>query len=170
MDVQIGLGSEVTGNEVPENRSDQVRSDRGPNWMYRSVLWPEWPRIEVPEDHRSLLDNYAPLLTKTNKTSRTAPTPWITTEILNLKPALRRLELTYIVSHSITDFKLLRSATNHYHKLISAPRSHSTPRLSTPHPTLELFGKNLTQNCKSLPTHIISSGCPISATCHLLLW
>ena len=41
---------------------------------------------------RSLLDHHASLLAKTNKSSRTAPTPWITTEILSLKSARRRLE------------------------------------------------------------------------------
>ena len=62
-----------------------------------------------------------PLLTKT-KTSRTAPTPWITTEILSLKSARRRLERTYIASHSIFDLKLLRSATNRYHKFIAVTK------------------------------------------------
>ena len=45
---------------------------------------------------RLLLDHHAPFLTKTNKSSRTAPTPWITPEILSLKSARRRLERTYI--------------------------------------------------------------------------
>ena len=49
---------------------------------------------------RSLLDNYAPLLIKSNQSSRTVPTPWITTEILNLKIASRRLEyLTLYFRH-----------------------------------------------------------------------
>ena len=48
----------------------------------------------------SLLDHHSPLLTKNNKSCRTAPTPWITTEILSLKSARRRLERTYIASHS----------------------------------------------------------------------
>ena len=69
---------------------------------------------------RSLLDHHAPLLTKTNKSSRTAPTPWITPEILSLKSARRRLEHTNIASHSIFDLKLLRSFTNRYHKFIAA--------------------------------------------------
>ena len=63
-----------------------------------------------------------PHLTKTNKSSRTAPTPWITTEILSLKSARRRLERTYIASHSIFGLKLLRSVTNRYHKFIAAAK------------------------------------------------
>ena len=70
---------------------------------------------------RSLLDHHAPLLTKTNKSSRTAPTPWITPEILSLK-SRRRLERTYIASHSIFDLKLLWSSTNRYHKFIAAAK------------------------------------------------
>ena len=48
---------------------------------------------------RSQLDHHDPLLTKTNKSSRTTPTPWITLEILSLESARRRLERTYIASH-----------------------------------------------------------------------
>ena len=70
---------------------------------------------------RSLLDHHAPppLLTKTNKSSRTVLTSWITTEILSLKSSRRRLECTYIASHSLFDLKLLRSATHRYHKYIA---------------------------------------------------
>ena len=71
---------------------------------------------------RSLLDHHVPLLTKTNKSSRTAPTTWITLEILSLKSVRRRLERTYIVSHSIFDLKLLRSSTNRYHNFIAAAK------------------------------------------------
>ena len=49
-------------------------------------------------------------------------TSWITTEILSLTSARRRLERTYIASHSIFDLKLLRSATNRYHKFIDILR------------------------------------------------
>ena len=71
---------------------------------------------------RSLLDHHARLLTKANKSSRTAPIPWITPENLSLKSARRRLERTYIASHSIFDLKLLRSSTNRYHKFIAAAK------------------------------------------------
>ena len=71
---------------------------------------------------RSLLDNHAPFLTKTNKFSRTAPTPWITTKIISLKSARRGLERTYIVSHYIFDLKLIQSVNNRYHKFISAAK------------------------------------------------
>ena len=72
---------------------------------------------------RSLLDHHAPLLAKTNKSSHTSPTSWISTEILSFKSAHRRLERTYIASHSISYLKLLRSATNRYHKFIAAAKT-----------------------------------------------
>ena len=53
---------------------------------------------------------------------RTTPTSWITTEIFSLKSARRRLERTYIASHSIFYLKLLRSANNRYHKFIAAAK------------------------------------------------
>ena len=43
----------------------------------------------------SLLDCYAPLLTKTNCSSRSSPLPWINPNILNLKSARRHLERIY---------------------------------------------------------------------------
>ena len=70
---------------------------------------------------RSLLDDHASF-TKTNQSSLTAFTSWITNEILSLKSARRRLECTYIVSHSVFYLKLLRSATNRYHKFIAATK------------------------------------------------
>ena len=123
---------------------------------------------------RSLLDHHAPLLTKTNKSSRTTPIPWITTEILSPKSARRRLEHTYIDSHSIFYLKLLRSATNRYHKFITATKeSHSMPNLSSPpHLNLELFGKlsitsNIELHIAPYPHHL--SGCLTTAICHTLL-
>ena len=66
---------------------------------------------------RSIHDHHAPLLTKTNNSSCTAPTLSITPEILSLKSALRRME-----SHSIFDLNFLRSSTNRYHKFIAAAK------------------------------------------------
>ena len=71
---------------------------------------------------RLLFDHHAPLLTNTNKSSCTAPTPWIITEILSFMSARRRLECTYIASHSIFYLKLLRSATKRYHKFMAATK------------------------------------------------
>ena len=71
-----------------------------------------------PFAHYSIITPH--LLTKTNKSSHTAPTPWITPEILSLKSSRRRLERTYIASHSTFDLKMLRSSTNRYHKFITA--------------------------------------------------
>ena len=65
-----------------------------------------------------------PLLTQRNKSSHTAPTPWIIPEILSLKSARCRLERTYIASHSIFDLKLLQSSTNRYHKLLWSSANH----------------------------------------------
>ena len=91
---------------------------------------------------RSLLDHHAPLLTKINKSSRTAPTPWITPEILSLKSARRRLERTYIASHSIFDLKLLLSSTNCYHKFIAvAKKLFYAALVQSSSSNLELFGK-----------------------------
>ena len=42
--------------------------------------------------------------------------------IVRLKSARRRLERTYIASHSIFDLKLLLSSTNRYHKFIAAAK------------------------------------------------
>ena len=85
-----------------------------------------------------MLDHYTSLLTKTNKSTRIAPTLWITSEILSIMTSRQRLERTYIASHSICDLKLRRSGTNHYHKFISVAKksyysslvhaSSSTPR------------------------------------------
>ena len=69
---------------------------------------------------RSLLYYYAPLLTKTNRSSRFSLSPWITPDILNLKSACHRLERIYINNHSISDWKILR--TNRYHKTILAAK------------------------------------------------
>ena len=75
-----------------------------------------------PFAHYSIITPPPPLLPKINNYSRTAPTLWITTEILSLKSARRCLERTYIASHSIFDLKLLRSATYRYHKFIAAAK------------------------------------------------
>ena len=69
---------------------------------------------------RSLLDRHAPLITKSNKSSRTTLSTWITSEIIKLKSSHRRLERTYISSHSFLDFKILCTATHRYRRAISA--------------------------------------------------
>ena len=70
-----------------------------------------------PFDHYSIITP-----PPSTKSSRTASTPWITPEILSLKSARCHLERTYIASHSIFEFKLLRSSTNRYHKFIAAAK------------------------------------------------
>ena len=71
---------------------------------------------------RSLLDRHAPLITKSIKYSRTTLSPWIPSEIIKLKFSRRRLERTYISSHSLLDFKILCTATNRYHRAISVAK------------------------------------------------
>ena len=117
--------------------------------------------------------NWVYLLTyQTNKSSRTAPTSWITTEILSLKSARRRLDRTYIASLFFY-LKLLRSATNRYHKFKAAAKSHSMPHLSSlPQLNLELFGKLSITSYTELqiaPSHIFPADCPTTAICHTLL-
>ena len=60
---------------------------------------------------RSLLDHHAPLLTKTNKSSRIAPTPWITPEVLSLNPLDAGSRLTYFAQSSNAAGSLLTDCT-----------------------------------------------------------
>ena len=122
---------------------------------------------------RSLLDHCGPLLTKTSKSSHTAPTPSITIEILSLKTASRRLERTYIASHSIFHFKLFRSATNRYHKFTSAAKKsfHSSlvhSSSSIPCGLLKTINKI---SHRSANRYLLTSspGCHTTVICHLLL-
>ena len=90
-----------------------------------------------------------------------------------IKSDRRHLERTYIASHSIFDLKLLRSATNRYHKFIVAAKKLFYAALIQsftfkPRALWKTINNN-TQNWKSLPTHIIPSGCPITAICHIIL-
>ena len=70
----------------------------------------------------SLLDCYASLLSKTNHSSCSSPSPWITPDILNLKSARHHLECIYINSRSISNWKMLHTTTNRYHKTILAAK------------------------------------------------
>ena len=95
--------------------------------------------------------------------------PWITTEILILKTARRCLVHTYIASHSIFDLKLLCSATNHYHKFISAAKKsfysslvHSSS--SNPH----AFWKTITKILHRTANHSLFTSSPLAALSHLL--
>ena len=63
-----------------------------------------------------ILDKHAPLKTKTVKPKSSSP--WFTSSLSKLKSARRQLERLWSRSHSALDFKLLRSATNHYHAAI----------------------------------------------------
>ena len=66
---------------------------------------------------RSLLDKHAPTITKLSIPHQ--PNPWFSPAILLLKRARRKLERIYIKTHSTIDLNILRSASNHYNKLIA---------------------------------------------------
>ena len=91
----------------------------------------------------SLLDQYAPFLTKTNKTSRTAPTPWIIT--LNFWVSRPTAAHNALISSPHTLFLIknyLGMLTTNTRYLYPPIRSHSVHSLSTSsHPILVLFGK-----------------------------
>ena len=63
----------------------------------------------------STLDKHAPLITKLSKPHK--PSPWYTPALLGLKFARRHLERKHVSNHS--DYKILRTSTNQYHKLIA---------------------------------------------------
>ena len=99
-----------------------------------------------PFTHYSIITP-PPILTKTNKSSCTALTPCspLKSSVLSLPTAVWNAPtLHHTLFSTLNCFGLL---PNGYHKF-----------------------KYPTQNCKSLPTHIISSGCPTTAICHILLW
>ena len=57
------------------------------------------------------------LLIKTNRSSRSSPSTWITSDILNLKSARRQLECIYINNHSV----LPKMFANYFADNISKP-------------------------------------------------
>ena len=71
----------------------------------------------------SILDKHAPLITKVSTPRK--PNPWYTAALLALKSARRHLERKYISAHSVSDYKILRTATNQYHKLIAHAKDNS---------------------------------------------
>ena len=71
---------------------------------------------------RSLL--FSPCTTHyiSNKSSLNTLSPWLMYEIIQRKSSRRRLERIYNSCHSLLDFKILRIATNCYHRAISAAK------------------------------------------------
>ena len=59
---------------------------------------------------RSILDRHAPFITKLLKPRKS--NPWYTPALLALKSASRHLERKYISTHSVSDYKILCTATN----------------------------------------------------------
>ena len=90
--------------------------------------------------------------------------------LLSLPAAVRNAP----ASHSTFDLKLLRFATNRYHKCIAAVKSHSKPHLSSPpHPNLELFGKLSITSYTELqiaPYLHHPLWLPYYTICHIFLW
>ena len=66
---------------------------------------------------RSIFDKHAPLITKFSKPRK--PNSWYTPALRALKSARPHRERKYISTHSVQDYKILRTATNQYHKLIA---------------------------------------------------
>ena len=66
---------------------------------------------------RSILDKHAPIITKLCKSRKS--NPWFTPALLAFKTIRRHLERIYIASHSPSDYKILRTPSNRYNKLIA---------------------------------------------------
>ena len=66
---------------------------------------------------RSVLDNHAPLITKLSRPHK--PNPCYTPALHALISARHHLERKYISTHSASNYKILLTATNQYHKLIA---------------------------------------------------
>ena len=87
---------------------------------------------------RSILDKHASLITKLSKPRK--HNSWYTPALLALKTARRHLERKYIAIHSVSDYKIICTATNQYHKLIAHAKRQ--------------FNAQLIQS--SIPTHVSS--------------
>ena len=62
--------------------------------------------------------------------------------LLSLKSARRHLERKYISTHSVQDYKILRTATNQYHRLIAyAKRQLNAQLIQSSIPTHVSSGK-----------------------------
>ena len=87
---------------------------------------------------RSILDKHVPLITKLSKPRK--PNPWYTPDLLAPKSAPGRLERKYISTDSVQDYKILRTATNQYHKLIyHAKRQFNAQLIQSSIPNPRLF-------------------------------
>ena len=106
------------------------------------------PPISLPElldsydsTLRSTLDKPAPLITKLSKPRK--PNPWYTPALLAVKSARRHLERKYISTHSDSDYKILSTSTNQYHKLIAhAKRQFNAQLIQSSIPNPRLLWKN----------------------------
>jgi hypothetical protein len=70
----------------------------------------------------SILNKHAPLKTKTVRPKQSQP--WFNSSLSKLKSARRHLEKIWLRTRSAHDWKLLRSATNHYHAAIISAKRH----------------------------------------------
>ena len=86
------------------------------------------------------------------------PNPWYTPALLALKSARRHLERKYISTHSVQDYKILRTTTNQYHRLIAhAKRKFNAQLIQSSIPNPRRLWKNINSllHCKhtiSLPS------------------
>jgi len=77
-----------------------------------------------------ILHKHAPL--KTKKVKCTSSPPWFTSSLSKLKSVRRQLERLWSRTHSAVDFKLLRSATNHYHAaIIRSKKAYNSALISS---------------------------------------
>ena len=86
---------------------------------------------------RSILNKHALFITKISKPRK--PNPSYTPALLVLKSARRHLERKYISTHYVQDYKIQRTATNQYRKLIAHAKRQFNAQLiqsSIPNPRL----------------------------------
>ena len=85
------------------------------------ILFFSTPLIELlysyDSKRRSILEEHLPLIAKFSNPDK--PKPWYTPALLALKSARRQLERKSISTHSASDYTILRTTINHYHKLIA---------------------------------------------------
>ena len=102
--------------------------------------------------------------TKPTAPSHSSPSPWITLDILNLISSRRHLQRIYINTQSISDWKILCTAINRYHKTILAAKCFFCSSLirfssSNPHALWNTINNILHRTVK----RYLSSSSPLSA-------
>ena len=127
------------------------------------ILHPPTSLLELLDSYdstpRSILDKHAPLITKLSEPRK--PNPWCTPALLALKSARGHLERKYISTHSVLDYKILRTATNQYHKLIArAKRQFNAQFIQSSIPNPRLLWKNINSLLHRKHTTTLPSSTP----------